>query len=99
MVSQMREAVSCLAGQMALVQDSVGSTEPFAPELDCDVASSVHDHLLVSLFCPSVLLRRDLLKAGQDTQLSLIKTVSGSYLSSSAWILAIPLGAMKVTCY
>lgn len=80
-VSQMREAVSCLAGQVALVQDSVGSTKPFAPQLDCDMAFSVHEHLLVSIFCPSALLERDLLKAGHDAQLSLIKTVSGSYLS------------------
>lgn len=75
-VSQVREALSCLAGQ-----DSMGSIEPFASELDCDMASFVHEHLLVSTFCPSALLGRDLLKAGHDVQLSLIKTVSGSYLS------------------
>lgn len=80
-VSQVREAVSCLAGQVALVQDSVGSIKPFAPELDCAVPSSGHEHLLVSVFCPSALVGRDLLKAGHNTQLSWIKTVSGSCLS------------------
>lgn len=72
-LSQVREAVFCLAGQVALVQISVGSTEPFAPELDCDMASSDHEQLLVSVFSPSTLVGRDLLKAGYDAQLSLGK--------------------------
>lgn len=75
----MREAVSCLAGQVSLVQDSVGSTKPFALELDCDVASSGRE--LVSVFCPSALVGRDLHKAGHDAQLSLTKTLSGSFFS------------------
>ena len=48
-------AVSSFAGQIALVQVSAGSTEPFAPELDGDVVST-GGQLLVSSFSPSAVI-------------------------------------------
>lgn len=81
-LSQVREAVFCLAGQVALLQDSVGRTEPFAPELDCDMASSDHEQLLVSIFSPPVPWLEGTCSK-QDMMLNwiLTKTASGSYFS------------------
>lgn len=58
-----------------------GQHRTFCSRVGLYMASSGHEHLLVSIFCPSALVRRDLLKAGCDAQLSLTKTVSGSYFS------------------
>lgn len=49
-------AVPCFAGQIALVQVSMGSIGTFAPELDGDVVSTGHGQLLVSAFSPSALI-------------------------------------------